>query len=69
MIQSLTTCCGPEEPSLRVFPHGTSTNIALIPTIKEEVIVVQKMNVGIGHTRRRLMLGEVKCFHEDAEGV
>jgi hypothetical protein len=40
MIQPLTSCCGPEEPSLRVVPHGTLTNIALVPTIKEEVIVV-----------------------------
>jgi hypothetical protein len=45
------------------------TNIVLIPTIKDEVIAVQKTNVGMGHIRRRLRLGEVKCFHEDAEGV
>jgi hypothetical protein len=45
------------------------TNIALVPTIKEQVIVVQKTNIGMGHIRRRLRLGEVKCFHEDAEGV
>jgi hypothetical protein len=69
MIQSLTPCCGPEEPSLRVIPHGMLTYIALIPTIKEEVITVQKTNVGMGHIRRRLRLGEVKYFHEDAEGV
>jgi hypothetical protein len=69
MIQPLTSCCGLEEPSLCVVPHGTLTNIALIPTIKEEVIAVQKMNVGMGHIRRRLMLGKVKCFHEDADGV
>jgi hypothetical protein len=45
------------------------SNLALVPTIKEEVIAVQNMNVGMGHIRRRLRLGEVKCFHEDAEGV
>jgi hypothetical protein len=56
MIQSLTPCCGPEEPSLRVIPHGALTYIALIPTIKEEVITVQKTNVGMGHIRRRLRL-------------
>jgi hypothetical protein len=40
MIQALTSCCDLEEPSLRVVPHGTLSNIALIPTIKEEVIAV-----------------------------
>jgi hypothetical protein len=62
MIQSLIACCGLEEPSLHVVPHGVLTNIALIPTIKEEVIAIQKMDVGMGHIRRRLKLGEVKCF-------
>jgi hypothetical protein len=62
MIQSLTACCGLEEPSLRVVPHGVLTNIALIPTIKEEVFAIQKMDVGMGHIRRRLKFGEVKCF-------
>src|SRR4029450_3310418 len=28
----------PEEPSFRVLPHGRLNNIALIPTIKEDVI-------------------------------
>jgi hypothetical protein len=69
MIQSLTSCCDPNEPSLHVIPHGALTNIALIPTIKDEVIVVQKTNVGMGHIRRRLRLGEAKCFHEDVRGV
>jgi hypothetical protein len=69
MIQPLTSCCDLEELSLRVVPYGTLTNIALIPTIKEKVIAIQKMNIGMGHIRRRLRLGEVKCFHEDAEGV
>jgi hypothetical protein len=27
------------------------------------------MDVGMGHIRRRLRLGEVKCFHEDTDGV
>jgi hypothetical protein len=69
VVKSLTLCCGLKEPSPRVVPHGTLTNIALIPTIKEEVIVVQKTDVGMGHIRRRLRLGEVKCFHEDVDGV
>jgi hypothetical protein len=38
MVQTLTSCHDLEEQSLRVIPHGTLTNIALIPSIKEEVI-------------------------------
>jgi hypothetical protein len=44
-------------------------NIALIPTIKEDVIFTQKMNIGMGHIRRRLELGEVQCFRQDVDGV
>jgi hypothetical protein len=41
MVQPLTSCCHPEEPTLRVVPHGALNNITLIPTIKEDVIVAQ----------------------------
>jgi hypothetical protein len=37
-VQSLSTCGDPEEPSTRVVPHGRLNNIALIPTIKEDII-------------------------------
>jgi hypothetical protein len=45
------------------------TNIALIPTIKEDVITAQKTDVGMSHIRRRLKICEVKCFREDVDGV
>jgi hypothetical protein len=32
-------------------------------------MVFEKTDVGMGHIQRRLRLGEVKCFHEDADGV
>jgi hypothetical protein len=38
MVQPLTFSCDPEELSVRVIPHGVLNNIALIPTIKEDVI-------------------------------
>jgi hypothetical protein len=63
------SCCDLEKPSLHVIPHGTLTNVALIPTIKEEVIIAQRTDIGMGHIRRRLRLGKVKCFHEDVDGV
>jgi hypothetical protein len=61
-IQSHPSYCAPEELSLRVVPQGSLNNIALIPTIKEDVIAAQKMEVGMGHLRRRLELGEAQCF-------
>jgi hypothetical protein len=38
-VQPLTSYCDPKEQSFRVIPHGRLNNIALIPTIKEDVIV------------------------------
>jgi hypothetical protein len=37
--------------------------------MKEEVIAIQRKNIGMGHIRRRLRLGEMKCFQEDTDGV
>jgi hypothetical protein len=67
--QSHSSCCDLEEPRLRVIPHGRLNNIALIPTIKEDVIAGQRTDVGMGHLRRRLELGEAQCFRQDANGV
>jgi hypothetical protein len=52
-----------------VVPQGSLNNIVLIPTIKEDVITAQKMDVGMEHIRRRLELGEAQCFRQDSEGV
>jgi hypothetical protein len=62
IIQPHTSCCDSEGPSLQVVPHDRLNNIALIPTIKKDVIAAQWMDVGMGHIQRRLELGEVKCF-------
>jgi hypothetical protein len=68
-VQSHFSGCDPEEPSLRVVPHGRLNNIALIPTIKEDVIATQRTDVGMSHLHRRLELGEAQCFRQDVEGV
>jgi hypothetical protein len=68
-IQHHSSSCDPEEPSLRVVPHGRLNNIALIPTIKEDVIAAQRTDVGMGHLRLRLELGEAQCFRQDADEV
>jgi hypothetical protein len=68
-VQTHSTCCDPKEPSLRVVPHGRLNNIALIPTIKEDIIANQTTDVGMGHLRQRLELEEAQCFRQDADGV
>jgi hypothetical protein len=68
-VPSHSSCCDPEEPSLRVVLHGRLNNIALIPTIKEDAIATQRRNIGMGHLRRRLELGEAQCFRQDVDGV
>jgi hypothetical protein len=52
-----------------VVPHGRLNNIALIPTIKEDIIATQRTDVGMGHLRQRMELGEAQCFRQDADGV
>jgi hypothetical protein len=68
-IQSHPSGCDPEEPSLRVVPHGRFKTIALIPTIKEDTITTQRTDIGMGHIHRRLELGEAQCFQQDSDGV
>jgi hypothetical protein len=68
-IQPHPFCCDPEEQSLWVVLHGRLYNIALILTIKEDAITTQRMDVGMGHTHRRLELGEAQCFWQDADGL
>jgi hypothetical protein len=52
-----------------VVPYGRLNNIALIPTIKEDIIVAQRTNVGMGHLHQRMELGEAQCLRQDADGV
>jgi hypothetical protein len=61
-VRSHSSCCDSEETSLRVVPHGRLNNIALIPTIKEDIIAAQRTDVKMGHLRQRLELGEAQCF-------
>jgi hypothetical protein len=68
-VQTHPFCYDLEESSLRVVPHGRLNNMALIPTIKEDVIAAQRTNIGMGHLRRRLELGEAQYFRQDPDGV
>jgi hypothetical protein len=69
MVQPYPSCRDPEEPSLRVVPHGRLNNIALIPTTKEDIIAAQRMDVGMGHLHHRIESGEAQCFRQDADVV
>jgi hypothetical protein len=46
-------------------------NITLTPTLRAEIIVVQKTDESMSHIKRRMQEGDSKvtCFHEDAEGT
>jgi hypothetical protein len=57
-IQSHPSCCDIEKLSLRVVPYGRLNNIALIPTIIEDVITTQRTDIGICHIHRRIELSE-----------
>jgi hypothetical protein len=46
-IQSHHSCHDPKEPSHQVVPRGSLNNIAIIPTIKEDVITAPKTDVGM----------------------
>jgi hypothetical protein len=52
-----------------VIPHSRLNNIALIPTIKEDIITAQRTNIGMCHLRQRMESGEAQCFRQDADGV
>jgi hypothetical protein len=68
-VWSHSSYCDSEEPSFRVILHVRWNNIALIPTIKEDIIAAQRTDVGMGHLCQRLELGEGQCFRQDVDGV
>jgi hypothetical protein len=60
-----------EESSTRVLPNLSLFNITLTPTLRAEIIAVQKDDEGMGHIKRRMREGDLKvaCFLEDVEGT
>jgi hypothetical protein len=69
IVQSHFSGCDPEEPCLWVILYDRLNNIALIPTIKDNVIAAQRKDVQMGHLHRRLELREAPCFRQDVDGV
>jgi hypothetical protein len=54
-----------------VLPDLPLFNITLTPTLRGEIIVVQKNDVVMPHIKRRIQEGDPKvaCFREDVEGT
>jgi hypothetical protein len=54
-----------------VLPNLSLFNITLTPTLRAEIIAVQKDDKGTCHIKRRMREGDPKvaCFYEDAEGT
>jgi hypothetical protein len=52
-----------------VLPDLALFNITLTPTLRDEIIFVQKHDEGMSYIKRRMQEGDLKvaCFHEDAE--
>jgi hypothetical protein len=54
-----------------VLPDLALFNIALMPTLRDEIIAAQKNDNEMHHIKRRMEEGDPKvtCFHKDAEGT
>jgi hypothetical protein len=52
-----------------VVSHGRLNNIALILTIKEDIIAAQRPDIGMSHLYQSMELGEAQCFRQDTDGV
>jgi hypothetical protein len=37
--------------------------------MKEDVITARRMDIGMGHLRQSLELGQAQCFRQDADGA
>jgi hypothetical protein len=60
-----------EESSTRVLSDLSLFNITLTPSLRGDIIVAQKNDVGMAHIKIRIQEGDPKvaCFREDAEGT
>jgi hypothetical protein len=60
-----------EESSTRVLPDLSLYSITHAPILRDEIIVAQKNDEGMGHIRKRIQEGDPKvaCVREDTKGV
>jgi hypothetical protein len=54
-----------------VLPELVLFNIALMPTLRDGIIAIQKNDIRMDHIKRRIQEGDQKvtCFREDAKGT
>jgi hypothetical protein len=64
-------CSTGKESITRVLPDLSLYNITLTPTLRGEIVAVQKNDVGMTHIKRRMQEDDPKvaCFYEDTEGT
>jgi hypothetical protein len=60
-----------EDSSTRVLSDLLLYNITLTPVLRDEIIVAQMNDEGMGHSKRRIREGDpnVACFREGVKGV
>ena len=66
-----TLCQEMEKMNLIMVSEGTIANLALAPTLRDQIVDAQKNNMGMEKIRQRLMENDPKaaCFRQDGEGV
>ena len=66
-----TLCQEMEKMNLTMVSEGTIANLALAPTLRDQIVDAQKNNMGMEKIRQRLMENDPKaaCFRQDGEGV
>src|SRR5438128_4719187 len=59
MVESpmTTLCAGMERLNLEMASQGAEFNLELVPTLREQIITVQRNDKGIPHIKRRLKNG------------
>ena len=64
-------CHEMERLNLEIVPYGTLANLVLIPTLRDQIILAQKLDKGMNKIRQRLEENDtrVECFHQDKDGV
>ena len=60
-----TLCQEMERLNLSIVSEGTLANVALTPTLRDQVVTAQKNNTGMEKIRQRLMKNDSRaaCFH------
>ena len=66
-----TLCQEMEKLNLAIVAEGTLNNVTLTPTLRDQIVVAQKNDVGMDKIRQRHGESDpqVQYFHQDSEGI